>query len=108
MLHLEGRGNAGPEASGFYPTTAGSSIDLLPSDALGPTEADLTEVQIGMFRADMVKYARNGTPHSRVETFGRVGVYIAANIFLLRVPHRVVRHEIMPECHERFPLAADH
>jgi len=64
VLHLEGRSDAGPEASRFYPTIAGSSINLLPGNALGPAEADLTEVQIGMFWADMVKYARNGTPHS--------------------------------------------
>jgi hypothetical protein len=60
---------------------------------LRPAEADLIEIEIGVFWTDVMEHAGDGAANAVVETFRRVGMNEAAGIFPFRVANGVVGGE---------------
>jgi hypothetical protein len=77
LLELKRWGYACPEGPRGLATMTGLPEDLSRHDALGPAEADLVEIEIGMLRADVVKHARHCALNARIEILGGIGVDVA-------------------------------
>lgn len=64
-----GDGDPGGESKVIKKDALSNWSGGLPCDnALGPAEADLGKIEIGMFRADVMEYAGNRAPDPRTES----------------------------------------
>lgn len=75
------------------PPLADPALGLTCHRALGPAEADLAKIQVGMVGADVMEDAGDRAPDTIVEALGRVGMHAAANILALRMANGIVRSE---------------
>lgn len=62
---LEGWGNTGPEGLDYRPPLADPALGLTCHRALGPAEADLAKIQVGVVRADVMEDTGD-RPHHRL------------------------------------------
>lgn len=103
---LEGRSDPGPYGLQDFASLTGPADGLPSHHPLGPTKADLVEIQVGVVRADVVEHPSDGPADAVVEALGRIRMDGATDILAFRVTDRVMGGEGFADREEGFPFVA--
>ena len=105
-LELEGGPDPGPQCPDDLTSCARATWGSPSHHSLGPSKGNLSEIKIGMARADVMKDTGDGAAYAVVETLGRIGVDRAARILAIPMADGIMRGEGLTDRQERLPLIA--